>query len=76
MKTLRKTFLLSSLICLMYSCNTDSNHSSGNPAVIEESNKDDYYQMRGYGDSIPSDSIREAKRLDSIRIAKSNHHNK
>ena len=62
-------------LCFAYSCKTDNNHASGNSAVMEGSNKDDYYQVRGYGDSIP-DSIREAKRLDSLRISKSNHHNK
>jgi hypothetical protein len=76
MKTIITICAVSSLVCLTYSCKTDNNNSTGNGAVMEESNKDDYYQMRGYGDSIPSDSIKEQVRLDSIRIAKSNHHNK
>jgi|1185.fasta_scaffold82632_2 hypothetical protein len=54
----------------------NTGNESGNGAVLEGSNKDDYYQMRGYGDSIPSDSIRKAKTLDSIRIANSPNHNK
>ncbi len=72
----KHTFYIFSFTCLLYSCGNDSNHSSGNGAVIEGSNKDDYYQMRGYGDSIPSDSIKEQVRLDSIRISKSDHHHK
>jgi hypothetical protein len=76
MKTIIRTGVIASFVCLTYSCKTDNNTSTGNGAVMEESNKNDYYQMRGYGDSIPSDSIREQVRLDSIRIANSNHHNK
>jgi hypothetical protein len=76
MKLLKQTFLLFLVMCFASSCNTDNNHSSGNGAVIEGSNKDDRYQRNGYVDSIPSDSIREEKRLDSIRISKSPDHNK
>lgn len=61
------------LLCLACSCNSNSN---GKGSVMEESNKDDYYQMRGYGDSLPSDSLKEEVRQDSIRIWKSGHHNK
>jgi hypothetical protein len=75
MKIINKIFLIFSFWLLTYGCNTDKGHRD-NGSVMEESNKDDHYQMTGYGDSIPSDSIREAKRLDSIRISKSKHHNK
>jgi hypothetical protein len=75
MKTFSKTILIFSVLYFTYSCNTDNNDSNG-ASVMEESNKDDYYQIRGYGDSIPSDSIREAKRRDSIRILNSPNHNK
>ncbi|HET6228046.1 MAG TPA: hypothetical protein VFF27_17310 [Bacteroidia bacterium] len=53
----------------------EENHAGGNGSVIEGSNKDDYYQMRGFGDSIP-DSVRELKRQDSIRIKNSPDRNK
>lgn len=76
MKTISKIWVFFLFVSLTYSCKTDNNNSSGNSAVMEGSNKDDYYQSRGYGDSIPSDSVKEQVRLDSIRIANSNHHNK
>ena len=64
------------LSVFLFSCGNDSNHSSGNDAVMEGSNKDDQYQRSGYGDSIPSDSVKEQVRLDSSRIANSPNHNK
>lgn len=73
MNIMGKTFSLLFLVCFVYSCN---NHSTGNGAVTEGSNKDDQYQRSGYGDSIPSDSVKELVRQDSIRISKSNHQNK
>lgn len=76
MKPLHKLPCLLLLLGFIYSCSSDTNHSTGNGAVMEGSNKDDAYQMGGYADSIPSDSVREAKRLDSIRIENSGHHNK
>jgi hypothetical protein len=75
MKTINKLFLIFTFLCFIYSC-TDDDTLISNGSVMEESNRDDYYQMRGYGDSIPSDSLRELVRLDSIRIAESNHRNK
>lgn len=75
MKTFKNTFYILSALYILSGCGND-NHHTGNGAVIEGSNKDDIYQRSGYGDSIPSDSIKEAVRQDSIRIAKSNHHNK
>lgn len=76
MKTFKSTFYILSSLLILSSCGNDGNHASGNSAVMEGSNKDDIYQRSGYGDSIPSDSIKEEIRQDSIRIAKSNHHNK
>lgn len=74
MKAIKNTFYILSSVFILSSCG--NNHAGGNGAVIEGSNKDDNYQRNGFGDSIPSDSVREEVRLDSTRIAKSNHHNK
>ena len=75
MRRINKIPCLFLLLWTAYGCDTDNNHSGGNGAVMEGSNKDDIYQISGYGDSIP-DSVKEAARLDSIRIHNSSHHNK
>lgn len=63
MKTILKQGLLCISFASLFSCNGDKT-----PGAIRATNKDDYYQMRGYGDSLPNDSIREVVREDSIRI--------
>jgi hypothetical protein len=65
MKTTFKYAFFYFLVTTIFSCNGDKT-----PGAIRETNKDDYYQMRGYGDSIPNDSMREVIRKDSIRIYK------
>lgn len=74
---------VTSISCMFFFClsflflpackNEKHNPENG---VIEESNKNDYYQMRGFGDSIPSDSIKKEKLKDSIRISRSPNMNK
>lgn len=72
--TILAFLLLISAPVFLQSCRNE--HGNPGNSVIEGSNKDDYYQMRGFGDSIPSDSIKNEKRKDSIRISRSPNKNK
>ena len=68
--------ILSVALSILFLQACKNEHGNPGNGVIEGSNKDDLYQMQGFGDSIPSDSIRKQVEEDSIRIFNSPNKNK